>query len=247
MSKRALCVIFLFHLYLGVFAQDRLPAVLEIGLIDSDSYRGTSPPSQLIVGLDLNQDAYYKLIHKGSTLRGGRFLKGFNSFSIETNDFFRGSGAHAYTLELKVEDRIIQQEFEIVVEMDDNAPPAKKNPPFEKKEYTVLMYIGEQLVASSKKLPTVEPSRHIEMPPPPYQIDPYASAAEPDYKVTGVPILATAMALYQTIKDLTTKKDKEVRPPPVQKKSTILSAFLRSSPDGQVYQANATISLYTRR
>lgn len=247
MSKRALCVIFLFHLYLGVFAQDRLPAVLEIGLIDSDSYRGTSPPSQLIVGLNLNQVAYYKLIHKGSTLRGGRFLKGFNSFSIETNDFFRGSGAHAYTLELKVEDRIIQQEFEIVVEMDDNAPPAKKNPPFEKKEYTVLMYIGEQLVASSKKLPTVEPSRHIEMPPPPYQIDPYASAAEPDYKVTGVPILATAMALYQTIKDLTTKKDKEVRPPPVQKKSTILSAFLRSSPDGQVYQANATISLYTRR
>ena len=247
MSERALCAIFLLNLCLGVFAQDPLPVVLEIGLIDSDSYRGASPPAQLIIGLDLSQNAYYKLIHKGSTLKGGLFLKGFNSFSLETDDFFRESGAHAYTLELKVGDRIIQREFEIVVEMADNAPLAKKKPPVEKKEYTVLMYIGEQLVASSKKLPTAEPSRQIEMPPPPYQIDPYASAAEPDYTVTGAPILATAMALYQTIKDLTTKKDKEVRPPPIQKKSTILSTFLRNSPDGQVYQANATISLHTRR
>jgi hypothetical protein len=221
--------------------------VLEIGLIDSDNYRGTSPPAQLIVALELSQNAYYKLIQNGLTLKGGRFLKGFNSFSLESNTFFRGSGIHTYTLELKVEDRIIKQDFEIAVEMEDQAPPAKKDLPAEDKEYTVLMYIGDQLVASSKKLPTAEPSKKIEVPPPPYQINPYASAAEPDHNdVTGVPILATAMAIYQTIKSLTARKDEEVPPQPIQKKSVILSTFLRSSPDGQVYKAKATISLRTR-
>ncbi|MGB3860879.1 MAG: hypothetical protein WBE11_03760 [Candidatus Aminicenantaceae bacterium] len=246
MSKRSLCAIFLLSLSLGALTQTPPPLVLEIGLIDSDSYRGTSPPARLIVGLEMSQDALYKLTHNKTTLKGGRFLKGFNSFSLESDNFFEGSGVHAYILELKVEDRIIRQEFEIAVEMEDQAPRVTKETPAENKEYSVLMYIGDQLVASSKKLPTAEPSKKIEMPPPPYQIDPYASAAEPDYNATGVPIFAAAIALYQTIKDLTAKKEKDERPQPIRKKSLITSTFLRSSPDGQVYKVNATITLRTQ-
>jgi len=246
MSKRSLCAIFLLSLSLGALTQTPPPLVLEIGLIDSDSYRGTSPPARLIVGLEMSQVALYKLTHNKTTLKGGRFLKGFNSISLETDNFFEGSGVHAYILELKVENRIIRQEFEIAVEMEDQAPRATKETPAENKEYSVLMYIGDQLVASSKKLPTAEPSKKIEMPPPPYQIDPYASAAEPDYNATGVPIFAAAIALYQTIKDLTAKKEKDERPQPIRKKSLITSTFLRSSPDGQVYKVNATITLRTQ-
>lgn len=246
MSKRSLCAIFLLSLSLGALTQTPPPLVLEIGLIDSDSYRGTSPPARLIVGLEMSQDALYKLTHNKTTLKGGRFLKGFNSISLETDNFFEGSGVHAYILELKVENRIIRQEFEIAVEMEDQAPRVTKETPAENKEYSVLMYIGDQLVASSKKMPTAEPSKKIEMPPPPYQIDPYASAAEPDYNATGVPIFATAIALYQTIKDLTAKKEKDERPQPIRKKSLITSTFLRSSPDGQVYKVNATITLRTQ-
>lgn len=246
MSKLFLYAIFLLNLCLGALAQTPPPVVLEIGLIDSDSYRGTSPPARLIVGLELSQDALYKLIHNKATLKGGRFLKGFNSFSLETDKFFESSGIHTYILELKVENRIIRQEFEIAVEMEDQSPRVTEETPAENKEYSVLMYIGDQLVASSKKLPTSEPSKKIEVPPPPYQINPYASAAEPDYNVTGVPIFATAIALYQTIKDLTAKKDKDVRPQPIRKKSLVTSTFLRSSPDGQVYKVNATIELRTQ-
>jgi len=246
MSKRSLCAIFLLSLSLGALTQTPPPLVLEIGLIDSDSYRGTSPPARLIVGLEMSQVALYKLTHNKTTLKGGRFLKGFNSISLETDNFFEGSGVHEYILELKVENRIIRQEFEIAVEMEDQAPRATKETPAENKEYSVLMYIGDQLVASSKKLPTAEPSKKIEMPPPPYQIDPYASAAEPDYNATGVPIFAAAIALYQTIKDLTAKKEKDERPQPIRKKSLITSTFLRSSPDGQVYKVNATITLRTQ-
>jgi hypothetical protein len=215
--------------------------------MDSDNYRGISPPVQLIIGLELSQNAYFKLIQNGSTIKGGRFLKGFNSFSLETTDIFEGSGVHGYTLELKIKDRIIKREFEIAVEMENNSPSIKKKTPAEDKEYTVLMYIGDQLIASSKKLPTVETPKKIEMPPPPYQIDPYASAAEPDYTMTGVPIFATAMAIYQTIKDLTAKKDEYVPPQPIQKKSMILSTFLRNNPDGKAYKVKATISIRTRR
>ncbi|HUU51646.1 MAG TPA: hypothetical protein VMW92_01360 [Candidatus Heimdallarchaeota archaeon] len=246
MSKRSLCAIFLLSLSLGALTQTPPPLVLEIGLIDSDSYRGTSPPARLIVGLEMSQVALYKLTHNKTTHKGGRFLKGFNSISLETDNFFEGSGVHEYILELKVENRIIRQEFEIAVEMEDQAPRATKETPAENKEYSVLMYIGDQLVASSKKLPTAEPSKKIEMPPPPYQIDPYASAAEPDYNATGVPIFAAAIALYQTIKDLTAKKEKDERPQPIRKKSLITSTFLRSSPDGQVYKVNATITLRTQ-
>jgi len=168
MSKRSLCVIFLFFCScLCIFAQIPSPVVLEIGLIDSDRYRGTSPPSRLIVGLELSLDFLYKLSHNKATLKGGRFLKGFNSFSLETDNFFEGSGVHTYILELKVGDRIIRQEFEIAVEMEGQAPSETKETPAEDKEYSVLMYIGDQLVASSKKLPTSEPSKKIEVPPPP--------------------------------------------------------------------------------
>jgi hypothetical protein len=243
MSKRSLCAIFLFTTCLVLSAQTPSPVLLEIGLIDSDSYRGNSPPARLIVGLELSQDALYKLTHNKATLKGGRFLKGFNSFSLETDSFFEGSGVHTYILELKLADRIIRQEFEIVVEMEDQAPRVSKETPADDKEYSVLMYIGDQLVASSKKLPTAEPSKKIEIPPPPYQIDPYTSAAEPDNNVTGVPIFAAALAIYQTIKDLTANKDKDLRPQPIPKKSMILSTFLRSSQDGQVYKAKASISL----
>lgn len=246
MSKQSLCAIFLLNLCLGALAQTPPPVVLEIGLIDSDSYRGTSPPSRLIVGLELSQDALYKLTHNKATLKGGRFLKGFNSFGLETDNFFEGSGVHTYILELKVEDRIIRQKFEIAVEIEGQTQGVMPETLAENKEYSVLMYIGDQLVASSKKLPTSEPSKKIEVPPPPYQINPYASAAEPDYNVTGVPIFATAIALYQIIKDLTAKKDEDVRPQPIRKKSLITSTFLRSSPDGQVYKVNATITLRTQ-
>lgn len=246
MSKQSLCAIFLLNLCLGALAQTPPPVVLEIGLIDSDSYRGTSPPSRLIVGLELSQDALYKLTHNKTTLKGGRFLKGFNSFSLETDNFFEGSGVHTYILELKVEDRIIRQKFEIAVEIEGQTQGVMPETLAENKEYSVLMYIGDQLVASSKKLPTSEASKKIEVPPPPYQINPYASAAEPDYNVTGAPIFATAIALYQIIKDLTAKKDEDVRPQPIRKKSLITSTFLRSSPDGQVYKVNATIELRTQ-
>jgi hypothetical protein len=243
MIKRSLCAIFLLSICISALAQNPPPVVLSLGLIDSDSYRGTSPPARLIVGLELSQDALYKLTLNNTTLKGGRFLKGYNSFSIETDKFFEASGIHTYVLELKVEDLLVRQEFEIAVEMEGQIPPSTKETPAENKEYNVLMYIGDQLVASSKKLPASVPSKKIEIPPPPYQIDPYASAAEPDYNVTGVPILAAAAAIYQTIKDLTAKKDKDIPPQPIQKKSMILSTFLRSSPDGQVYKVNATIEL----
>jgi hypothetical protein len=246
MSKQSLCAIFLLNLCLGALAQTPPPVVLEIGLIDSDSYRDTSPPARLIVGLELSQDAFYKLIHNKATLKGGRFLKGFNSFSLETDNFFEGSGVHTYILELKAENRIIRQKFEIAVEIEGHTQGVMPEILAENKEYSVLMYIGDQLVASSKKLPTSEASKKIEVPPPPYQINPYASAAEPDYNVTGVPIFAAAIALYQTIKDLTAKKDEDVRPQPIRKKSLITSTFLQSNPDGQVYKVNATIELRTQ-
>ncbi|MGD9345193.1 MAG: hypothetical protein PVH84_04985, partial [Candidatus Aminicenantes bacterium] len=186
MNKRPLCILFILGFCLGAIAQKPSPLVLEIGLIDSDNYRNDFPPGQLIVALELSRNAYYKLIENGQTLKGGLFLSGFNSFILETDNFFERSGVHSYTLELRAEDRLIKREFEISVEMEDKAPPPKKESRVEEKEYTVLMYVGDQLVASSKKLPAEEPPKKIEMPPPPYQIDPYASAAEPDYNATGV-------------------------------------------------------------
>jgi hypothetical protein len=245
MSKRALWSIILLSIRLFVSAQTSTPVILEIGLIDSENYRGASPPARLIVGIDMSQEALYKLSHNDSPLKGGRFFKGFNSFSLEADIFFQKSGIHLYRLELKIEDRIVKHTFEIIVEMEEKTPPPEKETTAKDREYSVLMYIGDQLVASSKKLPAVEPPKKIELPPPPYQIDPYASAAEPDYNVQGVPILAVAMALYQSIKALTAKKDREAPPRPIQKKSKILATFLRSGPDGQIYKAKATISLRT--
>ncbi len=244
MSRQFFCGLFLLNLCLSVFPQTTPPVIQELGLIDSDSYRvGVAPPSRLIVGLEVNQEAYYKLTHNEKILKGGRFLKGYNSFSLEADDLFVGSGIHTYTLELKVNDHISRQAFEIAIAMDDQVLPASEETTAKNKEYSVLMYIGDQLVASSKKLPISRPSQKVEVPPPPYQINPYASAAEPDYTDTGVPLTSIAAALYQTIKSLTEKKDKDVRPAPIQKKSMITSTFMRSDPDGQEYKITATITL----
>jgi hypothetical protein len=245
MIRKPFCVLFFLNLCLSVFPQTTQPVIHEIGLIDSDIYRGAFPPSRLIVGLEVGTDIYYKLYSNETILKGGRFLKGYNSFSLEADDLFARSGIHTYTLELKVDDHISRQEFEIAIALDEEVLPALEENEANTKEYSVLMYIGNQLVASSKKLPTSRPSRKVEVPPPPYQINPYASAAEPDYTDTGVPLTSIAAALYQTIKSLTEKKNEEARTPPIRKKSMITSTFKRTRPNGQEYKVTATITLRT--
>lgn len=246
MSRRFFCAFFFLNICLSIFPQTTPPVIREIGLIDSESYRGPLPPARLIVGLEVSQDAYYKLTHNRTVLKGGLFLKGYNSFSLEAGHLFARSGSHTYTLELKVNDHIRRQEFEIAIAMDDHAFQASEENAAKTKEYTVLMYVGDQLVASSNKLPSSRPSQKVEVPPRPYQINPYSSAAEPDYTVTGVSIPSVALALYQTIKSLTEKKGEEVSPAPIRKKTTITSTFMRSRPDGQEYKVTATITLRTQ-
>jgi hypothetical protein len=225
-------------------AQDSVRLISDIGLIDSGTGQITTPPNNLIIGIDLTMAALYKLSDESGVIKGGQFLKGFNAFSLDIRDRFDQSGNYAYTLELKAGDYVVQRKFVIAIRIDlpEAADPPQAEPQAES-EHVVSMYVGGQLVVSYRKLHTAELSEEIAAIPRPYKINPYDAAAEPAPDM-GFPILGAAVAAYSLIKGLLSKKDSEGATQPVVKKTQIALRFIRIDPSRGGQTATAVISLW---
>jgi hypothetical protein len=244
MNKRWLALVWILGFALFLMAQEDVRLISDIGLIDSGISRRTSPPSALVIGIDLTMPALYKLSDDSGVIKGGQFLKGFNSFSLDVRDRFDQSGNYAYTLELKAGDYVVQRKFVIAIRIDlpKELEQPQAEPPVES-EHVVSMYVDGQLVVSYRKLHTAELSKEIAAIPRPYKINPYDSGAEPSPDM-GASILDAAAAAYSVIKDLLSKKDSDQPVQPVVKKTQISARFIRSNPSGGELTVTAIISLW---
>jgi hypothetical protein len=247
MSKKSLVLIWFAAFTLVLSAQESIPLISEIGMIESESDSGTTPPRQMIIGVEVTRDVLYKLFDERGVLKGGQFLRGFNSFGIDVGDRFEHAGSCSYTLELKYGSRVFRKSFTLDIRIDE--PQVIQPQPDEdviKRENIVSMYVGNRLIVSNRKLYTSELSKKIQEIPRPYNIDPYDSAAEPSVKdLQGVPILEALAAAAGVIKGLFSKKDDAEPPKPVRKKSVITKRFIRNDPERGEITVTAVISLRT--
>jgi len=245
MNKKLVTLFCLAALVPGFRAQEKIPLISEIGLIESGGRAGTNAPRELIVGIESSRYLFYKLLESGTVIKGGQFLPGFNSFSIEIGDRFEHPGAYAYALVLKSGSLVIRKNFTLDIRIQESEIPKEESADeVVKHENIISMYIGERLIASNRKLYTSELTEKIKAIPRPYSIDPYDSAAEPSMKNTGgVPILGAVAAAADAIKALFSGKLEKESRRPIEKKRHITARFIRNDPDGKEISVTAAISL----
>jgi hypothetical protein len=230
--------------------QLKYPWVFGIGFVESTSVTSVpfsaNPPETLVLGVEMANVAYYKLLDDGGVLKGGLFRRGFNSVSIETKSLLWGSGTRPYYLELKAGDLIVRRELAIDVHLEAVGVVAKAAQPSANQEYTLKMFLGNKLLASSRiSLPS--PPLNIEVPPPGGVYDPFGPGYQNDPKLPNAfPIAALPAAIYDLIKRLT--KRGEVEPvPPVELKSQVAFSFNGKDDDGDPIEFRARLELDQRK
>ncbi len=240
--------------FIGRWKQ-KYPLVTELALINKDAYQGPNPPDKLIIGISIENDAYFKFSGKEGTIKGGLFKRGFNSFSIAADMLFERPGSHTYVLDLKTEDLVLRKEVEIDIRMDSfefkqEALEVEKKPSrvVQQPEYKISMYVGDELIASSKKLPPFTLPINIDLPPWPKDPSPFGPIYRDQYAINTFSIADAVGAIYKMLKDLRGgKKEKGISTStPLQKQMQITATFLRRDLRGKATEIQAVITLKTR-
>jgi len=207
----------------------KYPWVLKIGFVETTAPQArpaaSSPPAKLVLGLEMANEAYYKLSDGENVLEGGQFKRGHNSVSLDTNKLFRGSGAHTYVLELKAGDLIVRRELAIDVKLNAFGVVGSQGPSGKIQQYVLKLFLGDDLLASSRKSPPSTPPIKIELPQPTGVYDPWGPGYQNEPKIpNSFPILGIPAIINELIKSL--KKKDEVEPvPPVELKPEITILF----------------------
>jgi hypothetical protein len=237
----SLLMIFNSHLY----AEDENPLIIDIGLIESGINNGLTPPSKLLIGIEMEKDAYYKLSDEKNVIKGGLFKRGLNFFNIEADNLFDTSGSHIYFLDLKTDGQIVREEIEINVRIDSEVQVKKTEAEIKETEYKLSLYIGDELVISSRKLPEKKAPMKINLPPWPETYSPNNPLGRLDSPLNSPSILDAIGVAYNLLKKLTAKKSHEKQEKPIQKLKQVSTTFFRSNLEGNAVQVKAVITLKT--
>ncbi len=241
-------------IFIGRWKQ-RYPLVTELALIDRDAYQGPHPPDKFIIGIEIENDAYFKFSDEEGTIQGGLFKRGFNSISIAADGLFGRSGSHVYFLDLKTQDLILRKEIEIDIRMElsevtqEDTARKKKSASFTlEPEFKISMYVGDELIASSRKLPPFTHPINIDLPPWPKDPSVYGPIYRDEFALNYFSILDAVGAVYDVLKNLK-KGDKgegTAFSKPLQKRMQITANFLRKDLTGKTREIQAVITLKTR-
>jgi len=226
-------------------AGDQNNLITEIALIESETYNRPFPPRKLLIGIDMKNDAYYKLSSKEDIIKAGLLKQGLNIIQVEANNFFEKTGSHVYVLSLKAGDLVLKKEIEIDIQLDTQNIAEKINARSQNIEYKLSMFVGDELIISSKKKHYDKLPLKIEMLPWPRNYKPFNPDFRTDPISNSFPIMGAVAGIYHLIKELTTKKSKEKPVKSIQKWKQITITFRRKDPEGITREIRATITLKT--
>ncbi|MFB0565263.1 MAG: hypothetical protein ACETWK_06230 [Candidatus Aminicenantaceae bacterium] len=224
----------------------KYPLVTEIGLIDKDSSYNSASPAILIIGIEIMNNAHYKLSDEKNILEGGLFMKGFNSLSIKSGDIFEGSGSHFYFLDLKADDFSLRKEIEIDIKMDTFRKEKKPENKVMNREYLISMYIGDKLVASARKSAQTSIPLKIDIPLGKGRFAPYGPVDphdRPDPFSSSFSIFNAVAGIYNLAKELKKGKEREKLTPSIQPKRQITVTFVKKISEGADKRVSAIITL----
>jgi hypothetical protein len=214
-----------------------------------------SPPARLEVGLDLLNDAYYRVSEDGVTLAGGLWQGGFHILRLPFTGGYDRTGEIAFDLDLKVTGLVVRKRVTIKVDVRSApaislppvAPAAGRPAPPEPRavEGEVSLYIGDKLILTSRKLSSKPAPLKIPIPgPSPWGTKPFIVPRKDAPQFNQFSILDAVSEVLKAIKDIGKKRKAASASPPSYRKTQALGfAFTRPGPAGGEVLYRASVSL----
>ncbi len=229
----------------------RFPAVSSVCFVWDKKNPGPMPPETLALGVDMTNDAYYRLSDEGGLRAGGILHKGFNIMSLSSEAFFDRSASHVFWLELKAGDILLKKEITISVNMtpEPGPTPEQKLSSTNSMIYDLSLYVGEQLILSSKRTELASDPLKL-------NIKPVNLVANPLFKPPGqqsiwdptshgISITGAIGVISGLIKDALKKKPKKAEAA-YEKLSVLGLSFFRPGTSNVETEVKATLTLQTR-
>jgi hypothetical protein len=235
------------------------PLVYDLNLLSYPRTPATGLPASVDIGLELLNEAYYRVSLGPYILEGGYWPRGFHILTIPLRGLFDRSDTYEFTLDLKAGDVICRKPVLIRVDLADiaaaPAPPPRQDaatPPSlalkQVKEGEISVYIDGKLVLRSRKIaPRPIPITFPLGGPLMQGQKPYMPPPTNNILNTGVNVVDAIALAYKAIKDLVAKKPPKPIAPSYQKVGSLSFAYSRTAAGGQSVSARASLSLPPRK
>jgi hypothetical protein len=248
--------------YLGIVAdgditaylnkwRTRFPEVAAVSLVWNKKNPGPLPPQTLNLGVEMTNDAYYRLSDENGVLSGGLLHRGFNILNVSAESFFAHSGSHPFYLDLKADEVSLRKELTVSVSMTpEPETPEQELSQSKAMQYDLSLYVGDRLILGSSR--TEHPAEPLKL-----NIKPVNLKANPLFKPPGehdpfdpssmgVSIPEAIGLIAGAIKDLVSKKPKKPIEPSVERLGAVGISYYRQGPSKAEIEVKATISLQAR-
>ena len=231
------------------------PLVYDVNLLSYSRTPATGLPGSVDVGLELLNEAFYRVSLGPYILEGGYWPKGFHILTIPLRDLFTRPDTYEFVLDLKAGDFIVRRPVRVKVDIADVAPsraPAPEEtfatPPSVPlrpiREGEISVYIDGKLVLKSRKIAARPTPFTFPLGGPLMQGQkPYMPPPKNDPLMNSVSIVDALALAYKAIKDLVSKKPPKPSPPSYQKVSVLSFSYSRTTSAGQSVSARASLSL----
>lgn len=232
------------------------PLVFDITLLAYDRNPATGIPGSVDVGLELLNEALYRVSLGPYILEGGHWPAGFHILTIPLRGLFERSETYEFILDLKVGDIILRKPIRLSVDLADVAVPVP--PPVRDtagraergaalkpiQEGELSLYIDGKLVLRSRKIAARPSSFTFPLGGPlmPGQ-KPYMPPPKEDPMSRGVSILDAFALAYKALKDLVARRPLPPSPPSYRKVSSLTYSYPRTTAGGQTVSARASLSV----
>jgi hypothetical protein len=228
----------------------RYPFVREVALVRGVGDQPLIPAGILPLVVDISHEAFYKFSRGASVLEGGEFQPGFNIIALDANELLLTSGTRVYELEIKSGGLVLRKEITLDVQV--TAPPQPPQPapqPGQVLEYTLSMYIGGELVMTSRKVEYPIPWGIDVKPntlPVGFKPDWVLHRNEPNV-MNSFSIVQALSMIYSLLKDLLKKKAKpDAEPPKIQTVQDLSLTFKQKDAAGQDRETKVSLKLRTK-
>jgi len=97
MTKKT-AILFLLSLFSTIIltAENKAPIILGIDFIEDQRFESIYPPSEIRIGIQIREKAYYKFSLGSDVIEAGLFMPGLNVINIEARSLFNRSGGHVF-------------------------------------------------------------------------------------------------------------------------------------------------------
>jgi len=233
------------------------PLVQDLKLLSYGAAAARGLPAAIEIGLDLLNDAYYRISVGPYILEGGYWRSGFHIVTVPVGGLFEREGSYEFLLDLKAGDLIVRKPIRLEIAVADVAAPAadpgrprntlppQQGPPgVSSLTGELSLYVDGRLILKSRKIAPKPPPLSFPLPGPsmPGQ-KPYLPPPRTDPMASGVSILDALALAYKAIKDLAARKPPKPSPPAYSKVDSLAFSYIRETAEGLPMTARATVAL----